>query len=246
MPRHQEEQRRLAPPLRDHLLDRGDVADRLRHLLAGEPEQAVVHPDLRERPPDGLRLRPLVLVVREDEVEPAAVDPELRPERLLGHRRALDVPARPARAPRRLPRGVLALLRRLPEREVARVLLQRARLLVLDLVGPLARERAVAREAARRGSRRRRRPRRRGRHATSSSISATISGIVSVASGCSSGISSPNEPCPRGTTRVASRARAALAPGRRLVDLVVHVGDVVDVGDARSRARAASCAARRR
>ena len=72
------------------------------------------------------------------------------------HRRALDVPAGPADAPRRLPRRVLALLGRLPEREVARVLLARVRLLLLDLVGPLARERAVGRRSARRGSRRRR------------------------------------------------------------------------------------------
>ena len=106
-----------------------------------------MHPDPRERPADGLRLRTLVLVMREDEVEPAAVDQELGPERLLRHRRALDVPAGPPRPPRRVPRRVLALLRRLPEREVAGILLQRARLLVLDLVGALTRERPVALEA---------------------------------------------------------------------------------------------------
>ena len=100
---HQEEQRDLPAPLRDHLLDRRDVADRLRHLLAREAEQAVVHPDPGERTADGLRLRALVLVMREDEVEPTAVDQELGPERLLGHRRALDVPAGPARAPRASP-----------------------------------------------------------------------------------------------------------------------------------------------
>ena len=61
------------------------------------------------------------------------------PEVLLGHRRALDVPPRPPTAPRRVPRRVLTLLRRLPEREVARILLARVRLLLLDLIRPLAR-----------------------------------------------------------------------------------------------------------
>ena len=58
----------------------------------------------RELVAERARLRELVLVVREDEVEPAAVDLEHRPEQLLRHRRALDVPARPAAPPRRVPR----------------------------------------------------------------------------------------------------------------------------------------------
>ena len=82
-----------------------------------------MHPDPCERMPDRQRLRALVLVMREDEVEPATVDPELRAELLRGHRRAFDVPPGAADPPGRLPRGVLALLRRLPEGEVARVLL---------------------------------------------------------------------------------------------------------------------------
>ena len=66
-------------------------------------------------------LRRLVLVVGEDQVRAAAVDLEVEPEQLLGHRRALDVPARPAAAPGRLPGRVLARLLRLPQREVERV-----------------------------------------------------------------------------------------------------------------------------
>src|SRR4029079_5266229 len=77
----------------------------------------------------------------------ATVDPELRPELLRRHRGALDVPAGTTDAPRRLPGGVLTLLRRLPESEVPRILLRRFRPLPLDLVGPLAGERAVALEA---------------------------------------------------------------------------------------------------
>ena len=44
------------------------------------------------------------------------------------------------------PRRVLTFLRRLPEREVARVLFQRTRVVVLELVGPLSRERPIGRE----------------------------------------------------------------------------------------------------
>ena len=55
-------------------------------------------------------------------------------EQLLGHRRALDVPARPAGPPGRLPPGVLALLACLPEGEVERVLLAPGSLDALTLV----------------------------------------------------------------------------------------------------------------
>ena len=54
-------------------------------------------------PRAGQRLRRLVLVVREHEVDAAAVDVELHAQQRLGHRRALDVPARPARGPRARP-----------------------------------------------------------------------------------------------------------------------------------------------
>ena len=80
------------------------------------------------------RLRGLVLVMGEDEVVAAAVDLEADAEQLLGHRRALDVPARPAAAPRRVPGGVLALLLRLPQREVERILLAVGALDALALV----------------------------------------------------------------------------------------------------------------
>src|SRR6185503_16754397 len=83
----------------------------------------------------------LVLVMREDEIEAAAVDLEGRSVQLLDHRRALDVPAGAPPPPRRVPPGVLGLrLVRLPEREVARVLLERVRLLLLDLVRTLPRQ----------------------------------------------------------------------------------------------------------
>ena len=146
----EEDEDRLAAPLVEHLADRPEVAERLRHLgVADRAEHPVVRPDRRERMPERARLRDLVLVVREHEVEAAAVDLERRPVDLLGHHRALDVPARPAAPPRRVPPRVLGRgLVRLPESEVARVALERARLLaLLDLVGLLPREPAVLREA---------------------------------------------------------------------------------------------------
>src|SRR5204863_10162882 len=66
-------------------------------------------------------------------VRAAAVDLEVdAAERVLRHRRALDVPARPATPPRRIPCGVLARLVRLPQREVEPVLLRA--LVVLALI----------------------------------------------------------------------------------------------------------------
>ena len=74
-----------------------------------------------------LRLGDLVLVVREDEVDAAPVDREAVPQGRLGHRRALDVPARAPGAPGGVPGRVLAVLVPLPEGEVEGRLLPRAR-----------------------------------------------------------------------------------------------------------------------
>jgi hypothetical protein len=64
----------------------------------------------------------LVLVVREGQVDAAAVDVDGLAQRLVDHRRALDVPARAARAPGAVPLG-LVLLGRLPQHEVGGVAL---------------------------------------------------------------------------------------------------------------------------
>ena len=64
----------------------------------------------------------LVLVVREREVLPTTVEIEPFAQQIERHRRALDVPARTAPTPRRVPGG-LARLGRLPEREVHRAAL---------------------------------------------------------------------------------------------------------------------------
>ena len=90
---HQEQQERLPPPPVERVADRDDVPFGLRHLHAGETEHPVVRPDASEFVPESARLGELVLVVREDEIEPAAVDLEHAPEKLLRHHRAFDVPA---------------------------------------------------------------------------------------------------------------------------------------------------------
>src|SRR5205814_8955244 len=51
----------------------------------------------------GVRLGPLVLVVREAQVDAASVDVDVVAEVLQAHHRALDVPARKAIAPRAFP-----------------------------------------------------------------------------------------------------------------------------------------------
>ncbi len=134
----------------EHLAQKEDVADGLGHLLATGADHAVVHPDARERQAGGLALGDLVLVMREDEVAPAAVDVEAGSEVAQAHGRALDVPAGAAHAPRALPGG-LPGLGRLPDREVERVLLAGLALdpcTLLELLDTLAGEPAVPGEAA--------------------------------------------------------------------------------------------------
>ncbi len=107
----------------EHVLGELEVAERLAHLLGVDLQHAAVQPVGRERHAGRrLGLRDLVLVVREDEVAAAAVDVEGQAELHLRHRRALDVPAGAALAPRARPVR-LARLGGLPEREVERVAL---------------------------------------------------------------------------------------------------------------------------
>ena len=94
------------------------VAERLRHLLAlGIDDEAVVHPVVGELLAERHRLGPLVLVVREAQILPAAVQIESLAQQVEAHHHALAVPARTALAPRRRPRR-LAGLGELPQHEV--------------------------------------------------------------------------------------------------------------------------------
>jgi hypothetical protein len=106
----------------EQLVDGDEVAERLRHLVALDLQEAVVEPVVGHHlgAEAAARLRHLVLVVRKDEIDAAAVDVEDLAEMLPRHRRALDMPARaPGRgdAGRRWPRR-LARLRGLPQHEI--------------------------------------------------------------------------------------------------------------------------------
>ncbi len=111
--------------LLEHDRHRESVAQGLAHLLALRGDPRRVHPAVRRAVAGGARLRHLVFVVREAQVEAAAVDVEHAVEVAVAHRRAFDVPAGAAGAERRLPArvGRVGGLRALPQREVARVAL---------------------------------------------------------------------------------------------------------------------------
>src|SRR5205085_1856349 len=101
-----------------------EIAERFRHFGAVDAEEAVVHPKAHEWPTvmRRLALRELVLVMRKDQIDAAAMDVEGLAEMRLAHRRAFDVPARPAAAPRAVPARLLRR-RRLPQHKIAGVLL---------------------------------------------------------------------------------------------------------------------------
>ena len=140
---------RLAADLVEHLGQPADVADRLGHLLAlGRPRAcrcaSTSAPAACPRPATVWAISFSWCGKTRSMPPPWMSNSE--PQQLLGHRRALDVPARPAAPPRRVPRRVLALLVRLPEREVERVLFQVGAfdaLALVHLVDVAARQRAV-------------------------------------------------------------------------------------------------------
>ena len=118
------ETKHFARPIRQQLVDRDEIAGRFRHLLAFDLQEAVVHPVIRHhgRTVGAARLCDLVFVVREDQIEAAAMDVEDIAEIGGAHRRALDMPARAAPAPRAFPTG-LVVRRLFPEHKIGRVFL---------------------------------------------------------------------------------------------------------------------------
>ncbi|TMK01770.1 MAG: hypothetical protein E6G74_09615, partial [Alphaproteobacteria bacterium] len=126
------EAQHLPRPVRQQLPDRDEIALGLCHLPALDLQEAVVHPKIRHhrRVQGTARLRDLVLVVREDEIDAAAVDIESLAQVIPRHGRTLDVPAGPPgrrdcarRGPRRLAR-----LRRFPQHKIPRIALVRRHL----------------------------------------------------------------------------------------------------------------------
>src|SRR5207237_1596964 len=93
----------------EHLAERGEVAQRLRHLLTTDLDHAVVDPCAREQLSRATGLGTFVFVVREYEIVAPTVDIEVRAEQLQGHRDALDVPPRASRPPWRGPCGFAGL-----------------------------------------------------------------------------------------------------------------------------------------
>ena len=83
-----------------------------------------MHPDAREGDAavGAGALGKLVLVVGEDQIDAAAVDVDALAEMDFGHRRAFDVPARTAPSPGAVP-ARLGFVRGLPQDEIGRVLL---------------------------------------------------------------------------------------------------------------------------
>src|SRR5690349_3704033 len=99
----QRQPQRLAAMALLEQLGRGhNVAEALRHFLGAHVDEAVVHPEAGEgrAAMRAAALRDLILMVREDEVEAAAMDVDRLAEMRLDHRRAFDVPARASPAPR--------------------------------------------------------------------------------------------------------------------------------------------------
>ncbi len=101
------------------------VAEGLAHLLAAHGHPGVVEPVVGEPESGRAGLGLFVLVVREAQVDAAAVDVEGVAEVLARHRRALEVPAGAPSAIRGRPGGGRRLTRlaSLPQGEVARVAL---------------------------------------------------------------------------------------------------------------------------
>ena len=95
-----------------------EIARGLGHLLVVRVDVAVVHPVFGERlARRALGLGNLVFVMREDQVDAAAVDVKRLPEVFHAHGRALNVPAGAAHPPRAFP-GRFARFLRFPEGEI--------------------------------------------------------------------------------------------------------------------------------
>src|SRR5882724_7311938 len=114
-----------AVSLRQHVSQCVKIPERLRHLLALDHQVRAMEPAAHKLfPRASFRLRDLCFVMRENIVHPAAMNIELIAEQLRRHRAALDMPARPAVAPRTTPfYRAVCFIPRFPEREIADVFL---------------------------------------------------------------------------------------------------------------------------
>src|SRR4051794_39457973 len=82
-------------PIFQKIGDREKIAEGLRHLLAFDLKEAIVHPHARERM-TAMRpfaLRDFVFMMRKDKIDSAAMNVEGLAQQSLAHRRAFDMPA---------------------------------------------------------------------------------------------------------------------------------------------------------
>src|SRR5262245_18660395 len=104
--RHQERNADDFPrSLAEHFAHRNKIALGFGHLAAADRQHAVVQPVPRERVAavGTDALGNLVLMVREDQIETAAMDVERLAEFSIAHRGAFDMPTRAAATPRAVP-----------------------------------------------------------------------------------------------------------------------------------------------
>ena len=128
-----------------HVGDREHVAQGLRHFLTGHGDPVVVHPVVGKLVTSCMGLGNLVLVVRELQIEAAAVNIKLAAQVVGGHSRALQVPAGAAPTPRGGP-GRLARLGGLPQRKILRAALTFGfRLALLHILDAITGQRTVIR-----------------------------------------------------------------------------------------------------
>ena len=85
--------------LHHQIVEGREVVQRLRHLLAADLDESVVHPVLGEAPTERDGLRPLVLVVGEGQVQTTAVQIEPVAQQVETHDHALGVPTGATRSP---------------------------------------------------------------------------------------------------------------------------------------------------
>mmetsp|Transcript_26884 Transcript_26884/g.48654 ORF Transcript_26884/g.48654 Transcript_26884/m.48654 type:complete len:376 (+) Transcript_26884:1851-2978(+) len=124
---HHEPDHLARHPLIQQIPHGKEIAQGLGHLLALDLQHLVVHPHIGKAMTRAFRLGDLVLMVGKLQVVAAPMNVKPIPQQLIGHGRAFNMPTRPAPAPRRIPTGQL-IGRRFPKDKVHRVLFIRRHL----------------------------------------------------------------------------------------------------------------------
>ena len=119
----QKPDRRRLVPVGKQFAQRREIPQRLRHFFVIHQQVLGMEPVARERLSGGrFGFRDFIFVMRESQIDAAAVNVQRVAQIFHGHGGAFDVPAGASRADRRLPE-MFAGLGRFPQGEVARVVL---------------------------------------------------------------------------------------------------------------------------